>query len=62
MSFIDKLLRIDERRLKKIKRIADQVVSYEDEMAKLSDEELKNKTPYFIELLANGKTLDDILP
>lgn len=62
MSFIDKLLRIDERRLKKIKRIADQVVSYEDEMAKLSDEELKNKTPYFKELLANGKTLDDILP
>ena len=38
MSFIDKLLRIDERRLKKIKRIADQVVSYEDEMAKLIDE------------------------
>ena len=50
MSFIDKLLRIDERRLKKIKRIADQVVSYEDEMAKLSDEELKALAEYFSSL------------
>ena len=32
MSFIDKLLRIDARRLKKIERIADQVLSYENEM------------------------------
>ena len=62
MSFIDKLLRIDARRLKKIERIADQVLSYEAEMAALSDEELKAKTPYFKELLQNGKTLDDILP
>ena len=62
MSFIDKLLRIDARRLKKIERIADQVLSYENEMAALSDEELKAKTPYFKELLQNGKTLDDILP
>ena len=45
MSFIDKLLRIDARRLKKIERIADQVLSYENEMAALSDEELKAKTP-----------------
>ena len=50
MSFLDKLLRIDARRLKKIERIADKVLSYEDEMAKLSDEELKNKTPYFKDL------------
>lgn len=31
-------------------------------MAKLSDDELKAKTPYFKDLLKNGKTLDDILP
>ncbi len=62
MSFVDKLLRIDARRLKKIERIADQVLSYEKEMEALSDEELKAKTPYFKELLANGKTLEDILP
>ena len=62
MSFIDKILRTDARRLKKIERIADQVIAYEDEMKALTDEELQAKTPYFKELLANGKTLDDILP
>ena len=62
MSFIDKILRTDARRLKKIERIADQVIAYEDEMRALTDEELQAKTPYFKELLANGKTLDDILP
>ncbi len=62
MSFVDKLLRVDARRLKKIERIANEVLSYEEEMAKLTDEELKAKTPYFKELLAQGKTVDDILP
>lgn len=62
MSFIDKLLRIDARRLKKIEKIANEVLSYEDEMAALTDEELKAKTPYFKDLLAQGKTLEDILP
>ena len=62
MGFLDKLLRIDARRLKKIEKIADQVLAYEKEMEALTDEELKAKTPYFKELLANGKTLEDILP
>ena len=60
MSFIDKLLKIDARRLKKIERIADEVLSYADEMAALSDEELAAKTPYFKKLLEEGKTLNDI--
>lgn len=62
MSFVDKILMVDKRRLKKIRRIADIVMSYEDEMKGLSDDELKAKTPYFKELLKEGKTLDDILP
>lgn len=49
------------KELKRCEKIAKQVFSYEDEMAKLSDDELKAKTPYFKELLKNGKTLDDIL-
>mgnify|MGYP003064664288 CR=1 FL=1 len=36
--------------------------SSEKEMEKLSDSELSKKTEYFKEQLANGKTLDDILP
>ena len=61
-NFVDKLLRVDQRRLKKVERRANAVLSYEEEMKALSDDELKAKTPYFKELLANGKTLDDILP
>ena len=61
-SFIDKLLRVDARALKKIEAIANQVISYEETMRALSDEELRAKTDYFKEQLASGKTLDDILP
>jgi preprotein translocase subunit SecA len=61
-NFLDKILRVDQRALKKIERRAKQVLSYADEMAALSDDELKAKTPYFKQLLAEGKTLDDILP
>ncbi len=60
MGFLDKLLRIDARALKKLEKEAMQVLAYEAQMATLSDEELKAKTPYFRELLANGKTLSDI--
>lgn len=61
-NWLDRLLRVDERALKRIERIANHVLSYEDEMKALSDEELKAKTPYFKERLANGETIDDILP
>ena len=50
----------DNRALRKYERIANQVLKLEDTMKALSDEELKAKTPYFRELLKNGKTLSDI--
>ena len=59
-NFIEKLFRVDERVLKKYSKMADHVLAYEEEMAKLSDEELQAKTPYFKERLANGETLEDI--
>ena len=52
----------NSRELKKIEKIADQVESYDEAMQKLSDDELKAKTPEFKERLKNGETLDDILP
>ena len=61
-NWLDKLLRVDERAIKKIERSALTVMAYADEMRALTDEELQAKTPYFKELLANGKDLDDILP
>ncbi len=59
-NFIEKLFRVDERVLKKYSKMADKVLAYEDQMAKLSNEELQAKTPYFKDLLAKGATLEDI--
>ena len=50
----------DRRMLKKYSRIADKVLALEDTMKALSDDELRGKTEYFKDLLAHGKTLDDI--
>ena len=62
MGALEKIFRIDARAFNKIKKIADKAIAYADEMAKLSDEELQAKTPYFKQLLASGKTLDEIQP
>lgn len=51
-----------EREVKRIEPIADEVLSYEEEMSKLSDDELRGKTQEFKDRLKNGETLDDILP
>ena len=59
-NFIEKLFRVDERVLKKYSKMADHVLAYEEQMSKLSNEELQAKTPYFKVLLANGATLEDI--
>ena len=63
MSLFDKIFgTYSDRELKKVKPIADKVMTYEEEMSKLTDEDLKAKTPEFKERLANGETLDDLLP
>ena len=51
-----------ERELKSIYPIDDQIEALADEYKALSDAELQAKTPAFKERLANGETLDDILP
>ena len=51
-----------ENELKRIYPIVDAVEALEPEMQKLSNSELKNKTREFRERLAQGETLDDILP
>ena len=51
-----------DKELKKLYPIADQVEALNDEYSKLTDDELKAKTPEFKERLAQGETLDDILP
>jgi preprotein translocase subunit SecA len=51
-----------DHELKRIAPIVKKIEGMRDEMMALSDEELQAKTPWFKERLANGETLDDILP
>lgn len=62
MSFMEKIFgNLNAKEVKKVEKIADKVMALDEEMAKLTDEELKAKTPEFKERLAKGETLDDIL-
>ena len=51
-----------EREVKKLTRQVDAVMALEDEYRKLSDDALREKTQQFKSRLAQGQTLDDILP
>ena len=63
MGFIDKLFgSYSDRELKRVRPIADKVLALEGDMEKLSDAELRNKTDEFKSRLAEGQTLDDLLP
>ena len=48
--------------LKKLRKIADQVIALDEKYTALSDDELRNQTNVLKNRLANGETLDDILP
>lgn len=63
MSIIEKVFGThSERELKRIEPIVKKIESYRDEMGKLSDEELRAKTAEFKKRVAEGTSLDDILP
>ena len=63
MGFLEKIFGThSQNELKRIYPIADRIEAMDEDMQKLSDEELRNKTKEFKERLANGETLDDILP
>ena len=50
------------REIKKITPLVDKIELIEEDLKKLSDEQLRGKTAGFKERLKNGETLDDILP
>ena len=52
----------NDRAIKQIMPIADEIESIKDEYQALSDEQLREKTAEFRARLADGETLDDILP
>ena len=51
-----------EREIKRITPIVNKIESYRDDMMALSDSELRGKTDEFKKRLAEGETLDDIMP
>jgi preprotein translocase subunit SecA len=62
-AILDKILRAGEGKiLRKLKRIADQVNSIEDDFTSLSDAELRALTDEFKQRYADGESLDDLLP
>ncbi|MDD3241181.1 MAG: preprotein translocase subunit SecA [Bacilli bacterium] len=61
MSIIKSIFDHEYKELKKFSNIADKVFALDEEMQKLTDEELKNNTSKFKERLNNGETLDDVL-
>ena len=51
-----------DKELKRISKTVDKIEALDASMQQLSDEELRHKTVEFKERLANGETLDDLLP
>ena len=61
MNILRKMFDHEYKELKKFTKQADEIVSLEEEMSKLTDTELQNKTAEFKERLKQGETLEDIL-
>ncbi|MES9535702.1 MULTISPECIES: preprotein translocase subunit SecA [unclassified Actinomadura] len=60
---IDKILRAGEgKTLRKLKKLADQVNSIEEDFLEMSDAELRELTDKYRERLADGESLDELLP
>ena len=63
MNIIQKIFGThSQNELKRVYPIADAVMALDEDMQRLSDEELKAKTKEFKDRLENSETLDDILP
>ncbi|MFI2278873.1 preprotein translocase subunit SecA [Catenuloplanes sp. NPDC020197] len=63
MSILERVLRAGEGRMvRRLKAIADAVNSIEDQYVDLTDDELRDLTEQYRERLAEGESLDDLLP
>lgn len=61
-NFISRLFNLGKRATAELEKKVEPIEELADYMASLSDEQLKENTAKFKERLANGETLDDILP
>ncbi|KPG71155.1 preprotein translocase subunit SecA [Enterococcus sp. RIT-PI-f] len=61
-NFFRKLIENDKKELKRLDHIANQVEAHADEMAALTDEQIREKTDEFRRRYQGGETLDQLLP
>ena len=63
MGFMEKIFGdLNEKEVKRIGKIVDKVEALDEQMQALSDDELRGKTAEFRQRIADGETLDDLLP
>ena len=63
MGLIEKIFgNYSQKELKRIDPLVKKVLALEDKYRNMSEEELRSQTAVLKERLANGETLDDILP
>lgn len=63
MSLLEKIFGdLNSKEIKKLEKIAGQVEALDDETSKLSDDELRAKTDEFKHRIADGESLDELLP
>ena len=63
MGFLEKIFGdLNAKEVRKVEKIVDRIEAYDEDMQKLTDDELKGKTQEFKDRLAEGETLDDLLP
>lgn len=62
IGILKKVFDSNQRQVKRMQKIVDQIEALGSDIAKLSDEQLKGKTIEFKERLTKGETVDDLLP
>ncbi|MFS9203706.1 preprotein translocase subunit SecA [Streptococcus parasanguinis] len=60
-NLLKTIIENDRGEIKRFEKMADKVFSYEDQMAALTDDELKAKTVEFKQRYQDGESLDDLL-
>ena len=60
-NLLKTIIENDKGELRRLEKMADKVIKYEDEMAALTDEQLQAKTLEFKQRYQNGETLDQLL-
>ena len=58
VNLLKTIIENDKGELRRLEKMADKVLKYEDEMAALTDEQLQAKTEEFKQRYQNGETLD----